>query len=774
MWLAGNCQMKRRKNIMNKLKILTAVLVLALLVGGCAAPTPAPPPPTATLQPTASVPDTSWQKIQQAGVLRVGTTADYPPFEYYNQNTQLDGFDIALIKQIAQRLGVQIQLTNYPFDSLPAAVAGGQVDAVIGAISVTPERQAIADFSNVYYTGEDGVLSRPEANPQNLQNPTALASARLGVQVDSVYQNYAQKKLIDTGLMPKQNLLVYVDTNQAVNELKSKQIDAVWLDLKPAQAFASGGGVKVLAQNLNQQLYAIGMMKGADTLRDRINDALTSLNNDGTLGNLEVQYLGIDPEDVVTPQPPPTMIPQPTPVPAGCYNNSQWVKDLSYDDNNHKNPPTLNPGQPFTKGWRIRNTGTCTWKKGYDLAFDYGNVTAAQMGGQPIPVTKDVKPNDTYDFQVNLVAPVVPGRYQGYWDMRDPQNIKFGTTVWVDIVVPSGPTVTPPPTNTPAPNYTFTATPLTVTEGSSVIFTWTTQDAKYVYFYHDGQKWSEQEVPANGQVTDYPANSMYYYLHVDFNDGQIIEDPIWINVNPLPEQAPDVQYVNADPPAIALTLCTTISWSVQGDAKEVDLLVDNTMRLPNTALIGNYNDCPATAGQHVYMIQASGPGGTDKGQTTVNVMGTPITEAPIVANTDTPTPTAVVVPPTDTPAPPVIVPTDTPVPVVIVPTDTPVPPPTEAPTEPPVVIQPPVIQGFTAAPASIGQGQTVTLAWTTGGGTTSVQLSRDGAVIWTGTEINFSVPDAPPTDGVTAIQYTLVASNNAGESVSSDVTVQVQ
>jgi ABC-type amino acid transport substrate-binding protein len=756
---------------MNKKNLLTTILLFAMLISGCATPTSAPPPPTSTLPPASAVPDTSWQKIQQARVLRVGTTADYPPFEYYNNVQQMDGFDIALIKQIGQRLGLQVQLTNYPFESLPTAVSGGQVDVVIGAISVTPERQAIANFSNVYYTGEDAVLTRPEAKAQNLNNPAALASARLGVQVDSVYQTYAQQNLIDTGLMPKNNLLVYVDNNQAVNELKSKQIDAIWMDLKPAQAFASGGGVKVLAQNLNQQLYAIGMPKGADTLRDQINNALTSLNNDGTLANLEVQYLGIDPEDVVTPQPPPTMIPQPTPVPAGCYNQSQWVKDLSYDDNNHKNPPTLNPGQPFTKGWRIRNTGTCIWKKGYDLAYDYGNVTAAQMGGQPIPVTKDVKPNDTYDFQVNLVAPVVPGRYQGYWDMRDAQNIKFGTTVWVDIVVPSGPTVTPPPTFTPAPNYSFTATPLTVTEGSPVIFAWTTQNAKYVYFYHDGQKWSEQQVPANGQVTDYPANSMYYYLHVDFNDGQIIEDPIWINVNPLPEQAPDVQYVNADPPAIALTLCTTISWSVQGDAKEVDLLVDNQMRLPGTALIGNYTDCPTTAGQHVYMIQASGPGGTDKGQTTVDVMGTPITEAPIIEPTDTPVPPIIDIP-TDTPAPPIVeIPTDTPVPP---PTDTTVPPITEAPTEPPVVIQPPVIQGFTAAPTTIGQVQAVTLAWTTGGGTTRVELSRDGAVIWASTDLNYSLTDTPPTAGVTAIQYTLVAYNNAGESVPMDVTVQVQ
>jgi hypothetical protein len=90
------------------------------------------------------------------------------------------------------------------------------------------------------------------------------------------------------------------------------------------------------------------------------------------------------------------------------------------------------------------------------------------------------------------------------------------------------------------------------------------------------------------------------------------------------------------------------------------------------------------------------------------------------------------------------------------------------------VIDPPVIQGFTAVPTAIALGQTVTLSWTTGGGTTRIELWRDAGMIWTGTELNFSVPDTPPTEGVSIVQYTLIAFNNAGESVPWDVTVQVE
>ncbi len=537
---------------MKKILYLIVVLIIAMVVAACGSPTPTPeiatPSPLPVTPTETTPPDISWQTVQQSGVLRVGTTADYPPFEYYNQNLQLDGFDIALIQQIGQKLGLKVEISDFPFNDLPTTVAIGQVDVAIGALSVTPERQAIADFSNVYYAGSDAVLSRPEADPKNVQNPTALAAARLGVQVNSIYETFAQEQLINTGLMPKQNLMIYIDTTQAVNDLKAKNIDAVWMDLKPAQNFVNTGGLKILVQDMNQQLYAIGMMKGAATLRDKINEALTQLQNDGTLANLQVQYLGIKAEDVVTPPPLPTTIPQPTPTPAGCQNGAKWVKDLSYDDKNHTNPPVLDPGEAFTKGWRLQNIGSCTWKSGYVLAYSSGT----QMGGQPIPVTKDVKPGDTFDFQVNLIAPIVSGRYQGYWNMRNPQNIKFGETIWVDIIVAGAATVTPAPSQTPEPNIYFDAQPTTITAGEPVVFTWKTDNVKFVYFYHDGQKWTEQQVAEDGVDTEHPPYSMNYYLHVDQMNGATIERRIWITVNPAPVNAPDIEYISATPPQILL------------------------------------------------------------------------------------------------------------------------------------------------------------------------------------------------------------------------------
>jgi hypothetical protein len=142
-------------------------------------------------------------------------------------------------------------------------------------------------------------------------------------------------------------------------------------------------------------------------------------------------------------------------------------------------------------------------------------------------------------------------------------------------------------------------------------------------------KVTEQQVAEDGQATEYPPYSMNYYLHVDYFDGSGVEWPIWINVNPAPVNAPDIEYISATPPEIILTLCSRIDWSVKGQVDKVNLLVDNVMRLDGTAMIGNYEDCPPTAGPHFYTLQAFGPGGSDTMQTTVNVRGAPVTEAPV-------------------------------------------------------------------------------------------------------------------------------------------------
>ncbi len=190
------------------------------------------------------------------------------------------------------------------------------------------------------------------------------------------------------------------------------------------------------------------------------------------------------------------------------------------------------------------------------------------MGGQPIPVTKNVNPGETFDFQVNLVAPVAPGTYQGFWNMRNAANDKFGETVWVGITVPGAATPTPAPTQTPSPNITFTANPTTITAGQPVTFHWSTSNVKAVYFYHDGQNWQDHGVPGVGQSVQYPPNTMNYYLRVINPDNSVTVKTRTITVN-QPVGAPVINQFSVDPPAVTVGQCVNILWQVSGQVSQV-------------------------------------------------------------------------------------------------------------------------------------------------------------------------------------------------------------
>jgi hypothetical protein len=119
-----------------------------------------------------------------------------------------------------------------------------------------------------------------------------------------------------------------------------------------------------------------------------------------------------------------------TPIPC---NWAAFVTDVSVADG-----ARLEPGETFTKTWRLRNIGRCTWEKGYRLVFSDG----ARMGGpDSIQLDKSVPVDRTIDISVRLKAPTDRGQHVGYWRLRSTSGELFGVgpaadqAIWVDITV---------------------------------------------------------------------------------------------------------------------------------------------------------------------------------------------------------------------------------------------------------------------------------------------------------------------------------------------------
>ena len=394
-----------------------------------------------SLQAPQTAEDDSWERVKLAGVLRVATSADYPPFSYYNNDFVIDGFDPALIREVGKKLGVQIEITDYAFESLYAVLQNDQADVAVAAISASPEREAVVDFSNIYFIGHDGVLARADSGLAPITNIGQLAGLAVGVQRGSVYEKWAQDTLVSSNLIPQEKLYVYVKPEQAVADLKANRLNVVILDNQPAIQYLSDSDLVLAGQRLNQQRLSIALPEGAGALQSVINQALVELQNEGRLSQLAQDYLGLRPEDII---PPPT-----------CLDSMTFVSDINLDDKDLTVFPEVNPGEAFQKGWQVKNTGNCIWNEAYFIKFVRGNDPASQMGGQPTAISGKVEPGSTYDLYVDLVAPDDAGEYVGYWQMHDQEGIPFGQTIWVAIEVPgtppdpTEPTEPQPPTPTP-------------------------------------------------------------------------------------------------------------------------------------------------------------------------------------------------------------------------------------------------------------------------------------------------------------------------------------
>ncbi len=507
--------------------IAVGVLFAVLLFSSRSAP-PAQPaePATATLPPTATATETLaptftaevtpidpvWEKIKQNGKMVVGMSADYPPFAYIDSNFQIQGYDLALIQEIGRRLGLTLEIKNMAFDGLFNALQLNEIDVAVAAISVTAERDQIIDFSNVYFVGEDAVLAHRDSGVV-IGRVEDMAAYRIGVLRGTVYETWLFDMLVKPGLMPPQDLVLFTTMDEAIQALVSTDpsVELVMLDALPAEVATREAAVKIVAGNLNPQAFALAIPQGAVILQSNLNEILGQMQNDGTLGKLALDYLNLD-KIAPLPTPGPT---QPPATPEACLDGLALVEHLNYPDFAMTQPPQFQPGVTFQKGWRIQNTGTCAWDSNYLFTYVGSNPANSPVGGNPVAIQGVVQPGETYDIYVTLTTPLVNGRYQSFWTLRNPSGTYFGERVYAGFEV-IGQAATQPPL---APIiYSFIASPSQIVFGNCLQLSWdfSGQDLVYRRIFRNGQLLLF-DLPFAGSYTECPpiTENIEYRLVID-------------------------------------------------------------------------------------------------------------------------------------------------------------------------------------------------------------------------------------------------------------------
>lgn len=220
------------------------------------------------------------------GVLTVGTNAEFPPFEYVGDDGEADGFDIALIKAIGEKLGVEVQVENMEFASLVSSI-GNKVDVSIAGMTVNEERKQTVDFTEPYYDAVQYVLL-PEGS--DIASAEDLVGKTIGVQLGTTGDLTATD-------IEGTTVSAYNKGVDAVNDLVNGRVDCVIIDKNPALVFAEkfqeNGIVAVDGAQFNfeAEQYAIALPKGDVALADALNKAIEELKADGTFDELVKTYI---------------------------------------------------------------------------------------------------------------------------------------------------------------------------------------------------------------------------------------------------------------------------------------------------------------------------------------------------------------------------------------------------------------------------------------------------------------------------------------------------
>ncbi|WP_345817519.1 ABC transporter substrate-binding protein (plasmid) [Paraburkholderia sp. PREW-6R] len=229
--------------------------------------------------------------------LKFGVDPTYPPFESKAADGKLVGFEIDLGNEICRRLQVKCVWVETPFDSIIPALQGRKFDAILSALSITPQRETQVSFSTALFDTPSSLLGK--AGSPIVPTIASLKGRNVGVAQGSTQEAYAKAYWAPAGI----NVVSYADQQQVVNDLLAGRIDVTLTDMiAGSEGFLKtpkGAGYAFLGQPINDPKYlgkgaAIGLRKDDAALRDRINAAIDAMIRDGTYTRIEQRYFTFD------------------------------------------------------------------------------------------------------------------------------------------------------------------------------------------------------------------------------------------------------------------------------------------------------------------------------------------------------------------------------------------------------------------------------------------------------------------------------------------------
>ena len=278
-------------------KILSAVLAAAMTAmlaacGGSSTATTAAPAETKAEETKAEETKAEESKAEEApaaeletvqkGKLVMVTNAEFPPYEFHDQNA-IVGIDVEIAGAIAEQLGLELEIEDIAFDSIIPEIVSGKADIGAAGMTVTEDRKQNVDFSDTYAHATQVIIVKEDSEIKGVAD---LEGKIMGVQQGTTGDIYVSGDYGDAAVER------YAKGMEAVQALAQGKVDAVVIDGEPAKQYIKEvEGLKIIDESYTDEDYAIAIKKGNTAMVEAVNTALAELKSEGKLDEIVAKYI---------------------------------------------------------------------------------------------------------------------------------------------------------------------------------------------------------------------------------------------------------------------------------------------------------------------------------------------------------------------------------------------------------------------------------------------------------------------------------------------------
>ena len=222
----------------------------------------------------------------------VGFDQDFPPFGYVGDDGEFTGFDIEMATECAKRMGKEVVLQPIDWDANDMEVESGTIDCNWNGFTVNG-REDQYTWSDSYMDNTQVVITKKDSGITTLAD---LAGKIVEVQKESSAQSALEDEDHTELLASFGDFLQVAEYNTAFMDLESGAVDAIAIDIGVANFQLEGkeDDYLILEETISSEQYAVGFLKGNETLRDEVQSTLMEMVEDGTFAEISDKYFGYD------------------------------------------------------------------------------------------------------------------------------------------------------------------------------------------------------------------------------------------------------------------------------------------------------------------------------------------------------------------------------------------------------------------------------------------------------------------------------------------------